>query len=833
MHNLNKMAQNLDPNTAIYELPYVILHELSRLLDGTSTQTNWRGLIAAIPEQIYDDITIEHFSLEIQRYGKSPSMALLRDLGNRGRTVKQLISYLDKMHHERALMKIKPHEKLRITQQPRSVAIKAGSETAMLVCNAKGFPYPRYQWFKAFATDEPERKEVSYEEVKNETDRIFKISPVTEESAGAYCCQIYHNFNREPEQVFTEWAYLQVLEVPEERSNNPLNDQPSEKPVIIKQPSSVSVQSGRSVKLECKATGCPAPKYQWHKMAKASGKLEPYPLKDQTSSEFYWAQVNPDDKGQYCCLVYNDVGREWSCTVEILIDSQVSAQGAKETIDIVRHPQSMVCSIGEAVTLACSGSASGQSALLYQWFKDQQEIPGSTSPELIFNAVKPEDRGKYQCRVSNTFITVWSNHATIDMQGVPRPGPAGRQFHATDKVALLIGNQDYRSAQQLNAPELDVGRLSNILFSQCGFKTVTLLNLTLEEMQFAMKAFCELLNNGVYGLFYFSGHGFESDGQSYLVPVDAGSGYSTDECVCAQQVLDLMQSRDTALNVLLLDICRKNNDYSPHASKKYTPQVKGNTVFGYAAQHNSQAYEVKGKPYGIFTEYLIKRITQHIKVSLVIEDVIEDVSQDEDAKDFQFPALSSDLRESRSIMDPIQFRGGHTMEYCHRTQLWTEAHELPESPIWKQFSYGVRVGIQLSARFSNIIDIDVFVADCGAMESCTAQLEEFSTRLDIRVDDTFLNLFNPDEQKSYKVPARKTNIRHLQRLQGDLTATLCVKCRTRDGKLLSMKQQLVIEKPLVAKLWQTKHYALPSEECFPDSTNGSYGDDFDSSMYKE
>ena len=52
--------------------------------------------------------------------------------------------------------------------------------------------------------------------------------------------------------------------------------------------------------------------------------------------------------------------------------------------------------------------------------------------------------------------------------------------------------------------------------------------------------------------------------------------------------------------------------------------------------------------------------------------------------------------------------------------------ELPPSPMWKDFSYGVRVGITLSAAFSNIIDIDVFVADCGAMESCKAQLEEFS-----------------------------------------------------------------------------------------------------------
>ena len=97
------------------------------------------------------------------------------------------------------------------------MAIKAGSETAMLVCKAKGFPYPRYQWFKAFAVDGPDNK-VSYEEVDNATDRVFKISPVLEESAGAYCCQIYHNFNGKVQQLFTDWAYLQVLEAPEGKS---------------------------------------------------------------------------------------------------------------------------------------------------------------------------------------------------------------------------------------------------------------------------------------------------------------------------------------------------------------------------------------------------------------------------------------------------------------------------------------------------------------------------------------------------------------------------------------------------------------------------------------
>lgn len=44
---------------------------------------------------------------------------------------------------------------------------------------------------------------------------------------------------------------------------------------------------------------------------------------------------------------------------------------------------------------------------------------------------------------------------------------------ATDKVALLIGNYDYRSDHMLVAPKFDVQTLSNI-FQSLGFKVCEL-----------------------------------------------------------------------------------------------------------------------------------------------------------------------------------------------------------------------------------------------------------------------------------------------------------------------------------------------------------------------
>ncbi len=69
---------------------------------------------------------------------------------------------------------------------------------------------------------------------------------------------------------------------------------------------------------------------------------------------------------------------------------------------------------------------------------------------------------------------------------------------ATDKVALLIGNLNYNHHPGLMAPTMDVHELANHL-QQLGFRVVSLLDLTLQEMQAAIDKFLQLLDRGVYG----------------------------------------------------------------------------------------------------------------------------------------------------------------------------------------------------------------------------------------------------------------------------------------------------------------------------------------------
>jgi hypothetical protein len=69
---------------------------------------------------------------------------------------------------------------------------------------------------------------------------------------------------------------------------------------------------------------------------------------------------------------------------------------------------------------------------------------------------------------------------------------------ATEKVALLIGNDTYTDLSDLNTPSNDVATIASIL-KDIGFKVIALHNLTLSEMRNAVREFCQLLPQGGYG----------------------------------------------------------------------------------------------------------------------------------------------------------------------------------------------------------------------------------------------------------------------------------------------------------------------------------------------
>nr|XP_054755642.1 mucosa-associated lymphoid tissue lymphoma translocation protein 1-like [Lytechinus pictus] len=710
-------------------------------------------------------------------------------------------------------------EQLSIIDSPLSSSIMTG-DTIKFACKAKGFPYPRYQWYRAHTKD-GEGDEIIYDEVSGAVDSVLEIQAADCSHSGGYCCKVYHIPNGKECSKFTDWAYLTVLR----RSSGPPSTSPGGQirapPVIRHHPeANLNVNQGQELVLTCRATGCPKPEFQWFKYEDnpKTGAVERKLIEGYNSEVLQFAQATLGDSGQYICYVANTVSGAWSNTSNVKVTTMAQNLMRRCHIEILRDPIDVQCIPGAPQTLECLASCS-TAKLHYQWYKNEHPMEGETSHQLCFPEMKMTDAGRYFCRVTaDSGQSVDSKVAELKF-----PIPKER-FTATDKVALLIGNEAYRSGDLLSAPGNDMEKLARNLY-EMQFKVVSLLNLTVAEMKKALKIFCSLLDDGVYGLFYFSGHGFEKNGQTYMVPADAPTGYYPKECMCAQEVLENMQGRNTALNVILLDICRKINDMAQGEVEVFTPKVTGNTVYGYAAQINSEAYEVSKHGYAIFTKYLEKRIKEDKCIYDIIRDVMKDVSGDHDAGNKQFPAIMGDLTKELSLQDAIQYTG-HTSEFNIRNEAWTRSHELPHDiriPLVEP-PRGIEAHVEFGLRFSNVMVITTTIVTRGVTTWCEAFPTEFPSQVDIKLMKGQMPV--PDANgRQCQLPFYKATIENIQRIERreDFTFTLIVNYEFQ-GKRFQDSVGIKIERPLISQVWLMEDDGVEgsfTEAEYPDSTTSN------------
>jgi uncharacterized caspase-like protein len=136
------------------------------------------------------------------------------------------------------------------------------------------------------------------------------------------------------------------------------------------------------------------------------------------------------------------------------------------------------------------------------------------------------------------------------------------------RTALIIGNAAYSFAPLRN-PLNDAEAMAKALES-AGFKVMMETDADQAKMVEAVRTFgAELKKRGGVGLFYFSGHGTQIDGENYLLPVGEQFASLDDVkrgSVTALAVVDAMASAHSDLNIIILDACR-NNPIDPNGAK--------------------------------------------------------------------------------------------------------------------------------------------------------------------------------------------------------------------------------------------------------------------------
>lgn len=180
------------------------------------------------------------------------------------------------------------------------------------------------------------------------------------------------------------------------------------------------------------------------------------------------------------------------------------------------------------------------------------------------------------------------------------------------RIALVIGNGAYTSAPPLKNPPNDARDMAGTL-KTLGFDVTSGINVGQKDMKRLIREFGLKLKNGGSGLFYYAGHGVQSKGRNFLIPVDAdiqSEADVEDSAVDVSLVLNYMDDAQNGLNIVILDACRNNpfaRSFRSATGGLAQVDAPTGTLIAYATAPGRVASDGPGQN-GLYTSELLKQM---------------------------------------------------------------------------------------------------------------------------------------------------------------------------------------------------------------------------------
>ncbi len=187
------------------------------------------------------------------------------------------------------------------------------------------------------------------------------------------------------------------------------------------------------------------------------------------------------------------------------------------------------------------------------------------------------------------------------------------------RKALVIGNSEYLTAPLRNP--VNDARAMELALRDLGFEVTVGYNIKdhREMLRLILDFGAELDavadEDESVGLFYYAGHGVQSNGRNYLIPTEANIRRDQDielEGVELDRVLREMGYAQNDVNIIIMDACR-NNPYAsslrsamPGLAPTTAKRIPG-LLIAYATEPDGVARDGSGDN-GIYTEELLKNI---------------------------------------------------------------------------------------------------------------------------------------------------------------------------------------------------------------------------------
>jgi len=128
---------------------------------------------------------------------------------------------------------------------------------------------------------------------------------------------------------------------------------------------------------------------------------------------------------------------------------------------------------------------------------------------------------------------------------------------AERRVALVIGNAAYKWAEPLYSPTKDADAVANAL-TRLGFEVVKKHNFQIDQKEDLLRDLEKRARGAAWVLVYYTGHGIESEGKNWLIPIDANLAKRAelpDQALSVEHLLDRI-SKASKLRIVMLDACR-------------------------------------------------------------------------------------------------------------------------------------------------------------------------------------------------------------------------------------------------------------------------------------
>ncbi|KAG8447614.1 hypothetical protein GDO86_014935 [Hymenochirus boettgeri] len=248
-------------------------------------------------------------------------------------------------------------------------AIKSASVT--FTCEAHGTPKPSLTWEKNGQPLSLQNNLVSYG-----LGTRLHLESVHVEDSGLYSCIAVNAAGRVGKHF-----RLTVLEPPSIEGS------------IL--PKDVSLISGSSLELECRATGIPAPEITWEKDGRPLSRPD---LLSRNGTTLRIEQVKAEDAGVYVCVATSPSGRDSRATW-VRMKVPPSVVGPNE-------PRSLSVSMGGQLVMECKVEADPPPSI--QWYKGDVPLQMDGRVQVLSKgryiqiySLRPSDSGEYTCVATN------------------------------------------------------------------------------------------------------------------------------------------------------------------------------------------------------------------------------------------------------------------------------------------------------------------------------------------------------------------------------------------------------------------------------------------------